>query len=269
MTIEQDLKRTPFDELYHDYNENKSDEERKEYLASPYNFYARNRLKQQGAGLIYPRIMAFIASLKLNRNSSGKIDGLQFWKDNTDHDDIWMKGLYLFIREPKVSLSIASQNKEPGSHYCAFVPIIPAAFKRYNDIPYSDWDVDTIHHVCTSKLAETLQYKDYPEFSRDELLNVRQQLLQTSDGKPKKALSTYGTKITTNKEFDAIPELAKLMYVQIWCALPEIRNKYMILDPKSWDTIPEPLTTGDIFVKEEKPKHEKKENKIIDMSFEW
>jgi hypothetical protein len=70
----------------------------------------------------------------------------------------------------------------------------------------------------------------------------------------------------THPEFRILPELAQVMLAQIWCAHPENRTKYMILDFKNWDQMPEPLITTEIFISPvAKTKVAKKDDYVIDL----
>lgn len=253
-TLEKELRTIPFDQLYQESLD-------PFYTSTGYgkassNWFTRNNIKKIGDTWLYPKLLTLFSSCQLNYTAEGKIDGAQFWKDNFDFKDPWNRGLFKFIRQDKIGLSVSTQSKIPGSYYCALVPIIPAAFKKYNDIPYSKWDRSTISQVVNSKLGSMLLNAKPMDFSIEELLTARAKALVTDEGKPKNAKVEYKSKKTGLLRFDKLPDLERAIYIQIWCAHPEVRNEYMILDPINWDSMPEPLITGEIFnkpVKEIKP----------------
>ncbi len=264
-TLEQELRTIPFDLLYQEsltefYTST-------EYTKDPSNWFVRNNIKKIGDTWLYPKLLTFFSSCQLNYTAEGKIDGAQFWKDNFDFTDLWNRGVFRFIQEHRVGLSVSTQSKNPGAYYCALVPIIPSAFKKYHDTPYSKWDKKTISQVVNSKLGKVLLNAKPMDFNIEELMDARAKALVTDKGKPKNAKIEYKPKRTGLLAFDSLPDLERTMHIQIWCAHPEVRNEYMILDPINWDSMPEPIITGEIFnkpVKEPKPEKVKVREIVID-----
>jgi hypothetical protein len=136
---------------------------------------------------------------------------------------------------------IKKQYLKPASQYCALVPLIPYAYKLYNDVPYSAWKRDEIRYVLDSSLAQAVDV-EVPEFTTEQLLQFRVEGLTVKSGKTlgtiRKSTSTHALTMVGNDEFDELPWLTKVMLSQIWCAHPSNRTKYMILDPVNLDNVP-------------------------------
>lgn len=95
-----------------------------------------------------------------------------------------------------------------------------------------------------------------PEYSKEELIEFRNQGLTTQSGKDagiqKSAISTYGIYGLSKQLEDgrtglgSLPQLTRIMLLQTWCAHPSVRSKYSILDPNDWDNMPDPLIEEDV-----------------------
>jgi hypothetical protein len=44
-----------------------------------------------------------------------------------------------------------------------------------------------------------------------------------------------------NSQIHSLPKLVQIMVCQTWCAHPNNRTQYMVLNPLDWDNLPEPL----------------------------
>jgi hypothetical protein len=161
------------------------------------------------------------------------------------------RGLWIFLQLNSKSGWLPSQYKDPGRQWCTLVPHLLYAFKANHSIPYSRWSRQGLDWAVNRSLCEAMLC-DVPEFTVDELLDIRQHGLRVKSGSKtgdnRNPATTYKLYGTTHPEFRRLPELAQVMLAQIWCAHPENRTKYMILDPKNWDQMPEPLVTAEIFV---------------------
>lgn len=201
----------------------------------------------------------------------GKINGRRMAAAIFDFGSEWDLGLYQFLMLDSRSSWISSQYKGEGRTYCSLVPLIPYAFKLNKNIKYSDWDRDTIKFVVNDSLTKAMLC-EVPEISREEILEARTQGLtyKTGDkkGQQRNPLSTFKLYDTTGTKLHGLPELAQTMIAQIWCAHPSNRTKYMILDPRSWDSIPVPLISTDIFKMPESSKPQFK-SKGDNLDFPW
>lgn len=205
---------------------------------------------------VYPQVLARIGNWTLNQNSSGKYCALDLLKTNCSASPFDM-GIYYFASSGVRGL--AKQYDKDGAPFCKLVPLILAAFKKMRNIKYSEWDVEKLDLVVHSALWEAMTTDYYP-YSRDDLIHFRNIGLTTKTGKSagvtKSPVSSYNltglpnTWDITDMETGEIaavegpavlPTLTKMMLCQTWCAHPSNRNSYMILDPKDWDSVPEPL----------------------------
>lgn len=158
--------------------------------------------------------------------------------------DAEFNALYHLMRLGSRSLFINKQTLTPN--YCALVPVIMSAFKRYANIAYSEWaEIDTL---VEKNLADAMLYTLYKELTVDEILGTRQEGLRVKTGAKTGSFrpveSTFALYIPKNMVMGDYPKLAQIMYCQTWCASPGLRNKYMVLDPVAWDAMPAPLITS-------------------------
>lgn len=178
------------------------------------------------------------------------VSGLEFVK--THFKTPTMMGLYRFLMLDSRSSYLVKQYKGDARSYSALVPLIMSAFKRYHNIPYTAWNRDELKYVVNPELCKAMLYESKTVFSKDELLQLREQGLTWKSGpnvgtlrNPLYTHTLYGLKDTA---FENVPDLAQVMLTQIWCAHPDNRTKYMVLDPLDWDRIPPSLINPTIFV---------------------
>lgn len=211
---------------------------------------------------ILPKLVELIASLSLRKNGTGLYSGEFFLADHFTTPK--MLGIWKFLMLDSKSCYLPVQYKAPYRTYSALVPFIMYAHRLAHDIPYSSWDPDEIHYVVPATLAEAMLW-DGEVPSRDELIEGREQGLTVQSGatagSKRSALSTYKLYATTGTCYSGLPEYVKVMLSQIWLAHPENRTKYMILDPKSWDSVPLPLISAEVTYEVE----DKKLNKVSDL----
>ena len=203
---------------------------------------------------VMPQVIAWLTHKPINiaemLTESGKISGQKMASAIFDFGSEWDLGLYQFLMLDSRSAWISGQYKGEGRTYCSLVPLILYAFKLHKNIKYSEWDRDTLHLVVNDGLCKAMLCEP-PEITREEILLAREQGLTfksgTKAGTVRSPLSTFKLYDTTGTKLHKVPELAQTMIAQIWCAHPTSRTKYMVLDPKAWDSIPVPLITTDIF----------------------
>lgn len=102
----------------------------------------------------------------------GKIDSRKLLPKIFDSTSDWDKGLYCFLMLDSRSSYLKSQYKGEAKNYCALVPLIPYAFKLLHNIPYSQWDRETIELAVNPGLASAMLC-DPPQLTREELLQIR------------------------------------------------------------------------------------------------
>lgn len=166
------------------------------------------------------------------------------------------KGLHYFLMYDNRSSYLETQYKGPSRNFCALVPLVLYAFKLIKGIPYSHWFRPELRGIVNPKLADAMLWNevDYPKPQKDELITARNEGLMTKTGT--KAGQTrnpvYTFKLYGKTAVTGLPDYVQVMYVQIWCAHPENRTKYMILDPSNWDTMPPSLVDTEV-IAETKP----------------
>ena len=166
--------------------------------------------------------------------------------------DDWNMGLYRFLMLDSRSCYLKTQYKGEGKQYCALVPLIMYAFKLHHGVKYSEWSKHNLQYVVNRSLYEAMTCEHPGEFiSRDDILKAREQgLLYKSGakaGEGRNPETTFKLYDTTGTKLHGMPDLAKTMLAQIWCAHPSNRTRYMVLDPWDWDRMPVPLIGKDIF----------------------
>lgn len=198
-----------------------------------------------------PQLLALLGNYKLPDMVDGKYVAEDFLRLNvtTAYD----RGLYKLIT--KVPRGRLMKNQTDPDHLlvCALVPLYMAAHKRNRDIKFTQWE--NVHHLVDKDLYQAMTSPPLPgPCDNDELLAIRRSGL-TYVSKARKELgqtkmhnpATYHmlTGITSSV-IGKLPKYAKAMLCQIWCAHPDNRSKYMILDPYNWDNTPDPLVSTTI-----------------------
>lgn len=217
-------------------------------------FIPRYKLDTIMQAWVMPQVISWLTHKPLRiaemKTDTGHISGRKVAQAIFDFGSEWDLGLYQFLMLDSRSAWISSQYKGEGRMYCSLVPLILYAFKLHKNIKYSEWDRDTLHLVVNDSLCKAMLCEP-PDITREEILAAREQGLTFKTGAKagtvRNALSTFKLYDTTNTKLHKLPELAQTMLAQIWCAHPSNRTKYMVLDPKAWDSIPVPLITTDIF----------------------
>lgn len=211
-----------------------------------------------------PQMMAYIAGLtpqiKPNADGTveGQIDGLEYIKKYFFHGDTWAEGLYRFLMLDSKSCYLPTQYKGEARNYCGLVPLIMYAHKLHNSIPYSAWKRDTVRYVVNDELAQAMVC-EIPLLTSEELLKIRDQGLKVASGakagQDRNPITQFKLHAVQDTELGHLPWVAQTILTQIWCAHPENRTKYMILDPKQWDAVPPPLVAPTIFKSHEPVTH--------------
>lgn len=190
-----------------------------------------------------PELVKLWGSWHVTRNSEGLVSGLQFLKDHLTSDE--RIGMYRFLMINSKSDFLSKQYTGDNRTYCALVPIILYAQRIAKNIKYSEWDPEELHHVVPARLAEAMLWDGETPTSKDELLFGREQGLTWASGpklgSTRPANSTHKLYATNGTVYQGMPWYVQVMYSQIWMAHPDNRTKYMVLDPKDWDSVPLPL----------------------------
>lgn len=228
------------------------------------NFCVTNNLKYLGIQLL-PLITTYLGQFRLttmsgedynpsvaaesikNNNSDGLISSkayyLQVFNDRRG------KGLHYFLMHDSRSKYLETQYKGPAKNFSALVPLILYPYKLIKGIPYSHWAREEIPAIVNSKLAMAMLYNEEPPTledilkSRDIGLSVK-----TGDKKGQVRDPSYTFKLYGSTPISHLPDFVQVMYSQIWVAHPSNRTKYMVLDPRNWDKIPECIIPSEVLV---------------------
>jgi hypothetical protein len=205
-----------------------------------------------------PQINAYLGTWDLVKGSNGLIDPMATARKNITTE--WTIGLWKVITKLKRGSLVKSQSNPEFVNYSALVPLVLSAQKRFNNVPYSAWDVLADCPLVEPSLLEAMLWRDDDLFidgvlniSLDRLLEIRRQGLTTKSGTNSgvmaKPTSTWCLKGIRDTELAHVPKLVGTMLTQIWVAHPSLRTNYMILNPYDWDNMPEPLISEQIFSK--------------------
>ena len=196
--------------------------------------------------------------------SNGQVDSLATAKNNVETP--WDIGLWKVCTKLKRGSLVKTQVNPEFASYSALVPLILMGIKKYQGVMYCKWDIQENTLLIDKNLREAMFWKpsETDETTEDlvsglvcyglgseRLLELRHQGLQVKSGPKKNTFmnptSAWCLRGMQNTELGKAPKLVGTMLTQIWVAHPSLRTEYMILDPNSWDWMPPPLVTQDIF----------------------
>ena len=196
-----------------------------------------------------PQLGALFGSYKLQKNDAGKYLPLAMLRDNMGKDE-WSKGIYIVACRMKRSSLVKAQANAQFAEYSALVPLILAGIKKYQNIPYSAWDLEGLAQAVDHNLYEAMTCEYDGRISPERLYELRVQGLTTKSGpkigEVKKSTSSWCLTGVQGTEIALLPKLAQSMLTQIWVADSTIRSPYMILDPNDWDNMPDPLISSEV-----------------------
>lgn len=205
---------------------------------------------------LYPQIIAHVAKWPYSRNASGKYSPKSILASCVS--DSFNRGIYYLCMAN--SRYVTRQYSKESSNYCALVPIILSAFKKFHGIKYNEWDQNELKLVVNPKLWEAMMYP-VEEYTESEALKFRRigLTVKTGDnlGSEKSPVTTYGLyglpydgvyEMAENGPGD-YPQLNRMMLCQTWCAHPHNRTEYMVLWPMDWDWMPDPLVQEEVVKK--------------------
>lgn len=244
------IKDFPF-EQYKDLNSSQLEDKAKEHAITNYNSW------------MLPQILAYLATWTLVADETGKVDPHKTAKKNITSD--WDMGLWKVLVRLKRGSLVRAQSNPEFVNYSALVPLYLAAHKRFNNIPYSQWNIDETCRLIDENLLEAMLWTERYDLGTERLLEIRQQGLTTKSGARMgtvaKPTSSWCLKGIRDTELGTAPKLVSTMLTQIWVAHPSLRTEYMILDPYNWDRMPPPLVAHDIFKHNDAKKFLVKEDK--------
>jgi len=140
-----------------------------------------------------------------------------------------------------------------GIRYSTGVPLVLSALKEFRGIAYKDWDWNeksyAISFFLDSYTLEAAQVLGSEiSFSREDLLSFQTSARTVKTGKTagevRKVLSTTVVSKTGNKDFDELPYLTRLAFIQTWVYSPDVRTEYHLYP--NFDQAPEAIVTSDV-----------------------
>lgn len=226
------------------------------------------------------QVYAYISSLQnFEKTTDGLIDSSKYLRNNFK-GDAWHKGLYQFLMtEPRSTILPGGfkQSDPTVANYSGLVPMILAAHKQLNGIPYSAWSLQGLHALVSTDLFVVMNLRGtVPEFSKEELLKIRNAGLTPQSGKSMgvmaNPISKYALVGTSKRgipeKFTKLPKLAQTVLTQIWVAYPTVRTDLMILDLNDWDNMPEPLEDSEVLVPIKQPVKPSKISNDVDLPWD-
>lgn len=216
-----------------------------------------------------PQMLAHFGSWTLAKTAEGHYDVVETLKRNIQDD--WGRGLWKLTR---VKRALLMPKQIAQAEYGTFTPLILAGLKKMQGVKYEQWrGLDRLGLILEPALYEAVVFSDYGfcSLGADRLLEIREQGLVTqsgkTEGKVKPAESTWALAGIKETELGGLPKLTQTMMCQCWLAHPKHRSQYMILDPSNWDSMPEPLISGEIFQNKEQQPVMKKVKEYEDLPF--
>lgn len=216
------------------------------------NFILSNRIDSNA----WESILAYLATLnKFSYTYENLIDSRLYIKENFPKDD-WHLGLYLFLMTPiRGNIIYGRQVDRENLPFSGIVPLILAAHKKYNNIPYNKWSLDGLEFLVQPPLYSVMSLKGtVPIIDKDTAIEAREIGLTVKSGRragirndPKSAYNLSGIPKMKFPDIANLPKYGQVIITQVWAAHPDNRNKYMILDLNDWDNMPEPLEDSTLF----------------------
>lgn len=201
-----------------------------------------------------PQLISYLGTYTLPTKVDGIIRCVDFLKMNVVED--FDLGIYRMIT--KVSRGRLMKQQTDPSHIpvCSLVPLYMAAQKFSRGTKYSEWSPEDVGTLVDEELCKAMKSPALPgPYDANELLAIRNTGLQYVS-KAKKEMGTikHYNPVTyhrlsgvSDSLIGGLSSYAKAMLCQIWCAHPNNRTQYMILDPYNWDHMPEPLISTQVF----------------------
>lgn len=197
---------------------------------------------------LLPQLISYVSSWTITKDTHGLVSPKTFFLDNIK-ESRRNRGIWRVLTKLPRSGLVKAQIATP--YYSSLVPLILSAFKHLRGIDYNKWSRDGIEHLMTAELYEAATCV-VEDFSATTLLDIRHigLTIKSGDriGQVKKPTSAWCLAGVQNTEIGLYPKLTQTMLTQIWVAHPSIRNNLMILDPKDWDSMPEPLISKEVLV---------------------
>lgn len=221
---------------------------------------------------ILEQMQAYISRMPLVKTSSGKIDGTKTLANAGKSDPVY-RGIWLLVTTKNRGDFVLHQNAN-NVEYSALVPFMLAAYKKYHSIPYSNWE--NTKYCFDPKMQAALDtdpelWKACLDLGSETLLEVLDfgLTVKADPTRKNKAMSAYRITGKSGTVVDELSPFAQVMLLQFWVAHPQLRTKYMILDPFDWDLMPEPLIKTDIGIEMPRMKNQKVIKEEVELDTPW
>ena len=213
---------------------------------------------KQKSGWLLPQLLADWAQLPLE-TEGGVINCKQTLLKHLENDLTRQAQHRVLVYLNRGDI-LDKQTTEQNRNYSTLVPLIMSAHKKYNGVSYESWrGAKYLELVVPKLLLEAMQsgelYGECCGLGPDQLLQIRDEGLMVksgaAEGQMRSPLTTWQLVGVTHPLVKQLPKLAQTMLTQIWCAHPQQRTEYMILDPQNWDLMPTPLISTELFMGQE------------------
>lgn len=232
-----DIKDFPFQD-YCGLNETEMEE-----LAEKHNLKVYN-------SWMLPQMVAFFGSFKVSHSLGSELyDPKLLGRDNIGTDP-WRVGIWRVATKLRRSALVKAQNNAQYAGYSALVPLVLAGIKKFQNVNYMQWNREGLEHMVDKGLFEAMTCILPENLSTTEIIEAREIGLQIKSGaragESHNPLSAWKLSGVKNTALAGLPALATTMLAQIWVAHPSLRSKYMVLDPRDWDKMPQPLIGSEV-----------------------
>ena len=209
---------------------------------------AKHNLRLHNSWML-PQIVAYYGTFEVYKTDSGTLDPRAIAKHNIGKHS-WNIGLWRVVNRLRRSALVRVQNTPQSASYSALVPLILSGLKCYKNVPYSAWGREGLEILVDPQLHEAMTFEVDDNITREEILEARELGLTVKSGSNAGTVqaptSVWKLKGLRGTALDSYPPLVSTMLTQIWVAHPSLRSQYMILDPRNWDHMPDPLISTEV-----------------------
>ncbi len=223
---------------------------------------------------VLPQLLAFVATLPLARDNTGKLSfkesaaaigdkltaGAITFSNGTVATAGDLKGIFTYLHHRPRGDILPSRMKQldpEGLRYSAGVPLVLSAFKEYRDIGYNEWNWDSPDRIFLDEdfkeLVPFIRDKHVCQYSEEELLAITDRAAVVKSGSTAGTIKPLNTIVRLNKIGDEkvdnynrqFPSWVMPMFCQTWVFQPHLAHKYSITRLDDLDAKAPPLR-GDL-----------------------